>query len=116
MGISVDIDLMEYIYLSEGDGRIMAKKAPVKKSKRRLKRSIRRSLAAVLMVTAIGVAAIPVPENVAAPTDGSREEVKDPHAEALKDFKYENQTGNFNPKGIDYKHQHNVFAYRQKSE
>lgn len=101
MGISVDIDLMEYIYLSEGDGRIMAKKAPVKKSKRRLKRSIRRSLAAVLMVTAIGVAAIPVPENVAAPTDGSREEVKDPHAEALKDFKYENQTGNFNPKGID---------------
>ena len=41
----------------------MAKKAPVKKSKRRLKRSVRRSLSAVLMITAIGVAAIPVPEN-----------------------------------------------------
>ncbi|MCM1144166.1 MAG: leucine-rich repeat protein [Blautia sp.] len=39
-----------------------------KKSKRRLKRSIRRSLAAILMITAIGVAAIPVPENYA--TDG----------------------------------------------
>ena len=43
----------------------MAKKAPVKKTKRRLKRSVRRSLAAVLMVTAIAVAAIPVPENYA---------------------------------------------------
>ena len=45
----------------------MANKAPVKKSRRRLKRSVRRSLAAVLMITAIGVAAIPVPENYAAP-------------------------------------------------
>lgn len=44
----------------------MAKKTPVKKSRRRLKRSIRRSLAAVLMITSIGVAAIPVPENYAA--------------------------------------------------
>lgn len=44
----------------------MSKKTPVKKSKRRLKRSVRRSLAAVLMITAIAVAAIPVPENVAA--------------------------------------------------
>lgn len=42
----------------------MAKKAPVKKT-RRLKRSVRRSLAAVLMVTSIAVAAIPVPENYA---------------------------------------------------
>lgn len=82
MGISVDIDLIEYIYLSEGDGRIMAKKAPVKKSKRRLKRSIRRSLAAVLMVTAIGVAAIPVPENVAAPT------YVPPEVEVPKAFQY----------------------------
>ena len=41
----------------------MAKKTPVKKSRRRLKRSVRRSLSAVLMITAIGVAAIPVPEN-----------------------------------------------------
>lgn len=43
----------------------MSKKTPVKKSKRRLKRSVRRSLAAVLMITAIAVAAIPVPENFA---------------------------------------------------
>lgn len=48
----------------------MSKKTPVKKSKRRLKRSVRRSLAAVLMITAIAVAAIPVPENVAAPDGG----------------------------------------------
>ncbi len=47
----------------------MAKKAPVKKSKRRLKRSVRRSLSAVLMITAIGVAAIPVPENRASSSD-----------------------------------------------
>ena len=47
----------------------MSKKTPVKKSKRRLKRSVRRSLAAVLMITAIAVAAIPVPENYA--EDGS---------------------------------------------
>lgn len=64
-GKSVDINLMDYIFLSEGDGKIMAKKAPVKKTKRRLKRSVRRSLAAVLMVTSIAVAAIPVPENYA---------------------------------------------------
>ena len=43
----------------------MAKNAPVKKSKRKLKRSVRRSIAAVLMITAIGVAAVPVPENYA---------------------------------------------------
>lgn len=47
----------------------MSKKTPVKKSRRRLKRSVRRSLAAVLMITAIVVAAIPVPENYAAPED-----------------------------------------------
>ena len=51
----------------------MAKNAPVKKSKRGLKRGVRRSLAAVLMITAIGVAAIPVPENRAsAPGEMSR--------------------------------------------
>lgn len=46
----------------------MSKKVSVnkpKKSRRRLKRSIRRSLAAVLMITAIAVAAVPVPENFA---------------------------------------------------
>lgn len=47
----------------------MAKKTALKKSKRRLKRTVRRSIAAVLMVTAIAVAAIPVPENFAAPED-----------------------------------------------
>lgn len=45
----------------------MAKNVSVKKSKRRLKRSVRHSLAAVLMITSIAVAAIPVPENAAAP-------------------------------------------------
>ena len=55
--------------LTEGESD-MSKKTPVKKSKRRLKRSVRRSLAAVLMITAIAVAAIPVPENVAAPDGG----------------------------------------------
>lgn len=45
----------------------MAKKTPARKPRRRLKRSVRRSLSAVLMITAIAVAAIPVPENVAAP-------------------------------------------------
>ena len=47
----------------------MSKKTPVKKSKRRLKRTVRKSLAAVLMITAIVIAAIPVPENRA--EDGS---------------------------------------------
>ncbi|MCM1087773.1 MAG: leucine-rich repeat protein [Muribaculaceae bacterium] len=52
----------------------MSKKTLVnksKKSKRRLKRSIRRSLAAILMITAIGIAAIPIPENYA--EDGSND-------------------------------------------
>lgn len=52
----------------------MSKKASVNKSKktgRRLKRSVRRTLAAVLMITAIGVAAIPVPENLATESNPS---------------------------------------------
>ncbi len=64
----------------------MSKKTPVKKSKRRLKRSVRRSLAAVLMITAIAVAAIPVPENVAAPEGGVSalaDEKKDVHEDAM---------------------------------
>ena len=36
----------------------MSKKTPIKKTKRRLKRTVRRSLAAVLMITAIAGAAI----------------------------------------------------------
>lgn len=70
----------------------MAKKAPVKKTKRRLKRSIRRSLAAVLMVTAIAVAAIPVPENFAVDGDTTPgtggttvpDQDKEVHEEAVK--------------------------------
>ena len=46
----------------------MAKKTTVKKPRRRLKKTVRRSLAAVLMITAIVVAAIPVPENLAVDT------------------------------------------------
>lgn len=70
----------------------MSKKTPVKKSKRRLKRSVRRSLAVVLMITAIAVAAIPVPENVAAPDGGVSalaDEKEDVHANAMKDFGYD---------------------------
>ena len=40
----------------------MAKKAPKRKLNRKSKRLIRRSIAAVMMITAIGVAAIPVPD------------------------------------------------------
>ncbi len=43
----------------------MAKKTAVRKPKRRLKKTVRKSLAAVLMVTSIAVAAIPAPENLA---------------------------------------------------
>lgn len=71
----------------------MAKTKTVKKSRRRLKRSIRRSLAAVLMITAIGVAAVPVPENYA--EDGSNPSVKaaaDLHN--MKEFKYESDPKN----------------------
>lgn len=46
-----------------------AKKPVTKKPRRRLKRTARRSLAAVLMITAVVVAAIPVPENAAADPD-----------------------------------------------
>ena len=64
----------------------MAKKTPVKKSKRRLKRSVRRSLAAVLMITAIGVAAIPVPENYAAPDDDNPSATADAYDEQYKEI------------------------------
>jgi len=43
----------------------MAKKTAARKPKRRLKKTARRSLAAVLMATSIAVAAIPAPENLA---------------------------------------------------
>lgn len=57
----------------------MSKKTPVKKSKRRLKRSVRRSLSAVLMITAIAVAAVPVPENAAAPSGTGSTASQDTH-------------------------------------
>ena len=40
----------------------MSKKMQGKKNKRGLKRTVRRSMAAILMITAIAVAAIPVPD------------------------------------------------------
>lgn len=60
----------------------MSKKTPIKKTKRRLKRTVRRSLAAVLMITAIGVAAIPVPENYA----GNSGEPSGSGSSATKDY------------------------------
>ncbi|MDE7260280.1 MAG: hypothetical protein K2N77_13735, partial [Lachnospiraceae bacterium] len=77
----------------------MAKKTVLKKSKRRLKRTVRRSMAAVLMVTAIAVAAIPVPENFAAPEDGTANmEVAIQYEEADHDLDYEaNATNTKNP-------------------
>lgn len=45
----------------------MSKKMQGKKNKRGLKRTVRRSMAAILMITAIAVAAIPVPEISADP-------------------------------------------------
>lgn len=69
----------------------MAKKTPAKKPRRRLKRSVRRSLAAVLMITAIAVAAIPVPENYADNGDaaaGSMAKAADVHDKDLADYGY----------------------------
>ena len=59
----------------------MAKKTAARKPKRRLRKTARRSLAAVLMVTSIAVAAIPAPENLA-DNPGARagEEVESPVA------------------------------------
>ncbi len=81
----------------------MSKKSSVNKSKktgRRLKRSVRRTLAAVLMITAIGVAAIPVPENLATETSpivsggnlgGDTEVAGDVHD--MSKFGYEDNVG-----------------------
>lgn len=49
----------------------MSKKMQGKKNKRGLKRTVRRSMAAILMITAIAVAAIPVPEVSADPKQTS---------------------------------------------
>lgn len=62
----------------------MSKKTPIKKTKRRLKRTVRRSLAAVLMITAIGVAAIPVPENYAETPGGGSTTPADSYTEVVK--------------------------------
>lgn len=104
----------------------MAKKTPVKKPRRRLKRSIRRSLAAVLMITAIGVAAVPVPENFAedgrtSSNAGMSREASDDHK--MDDFKYEPdakkdeslrettkfQLGKYDPEDTDEDSDKNVF-------
>lgn len=58
----------------------MAKKTTVKKPRRRLKKTVRRSLAAVLMITAIAVAAIPVPENLAVNPQADTDNVVSPVA------------------------------------
>lgn len=58
----------------------MAKKTTVKKPKRRLKKTVRRSLAVVLMITAVVVAAIPVPENLAVDTRADNDPVTSPVA------------------------------------
>lgn len=68
------------------------KKPVTKKPRRRLKRTARRSLAAVLMITAVVVAAIPVPENVAADPNAAAgimaRASEDAHKDALANFKY----------------------------
>lgn len=78
----------------------MAKKTAARKPKRRLKKTARRSLAVVLMVTAIVVAAIPVPENLA-DNPGARagEEVESPAAYVEGDVK---PIPKDNPKGNKY--------------
>ncbi len=59
----------------------MAKKKTAKRPKRRLKQAVRRSLAAVLMVTSIAVAAIPAPENMALnPREGEPGAIESPVA------------------------------------
>ena len=58
----------------------MAKKTTVKKPKRRLKKTVRRSFAVVLMITAVVVAAIPVPENLAVDTRADDDPVISPVA------------------------------------
>ncbi|MBD5519946.1 MAG: leucine-rich repeat protein [Lachnospiraceae bacterium] len=84
----------------------MSKKAPVNKtgkSKRRLKRSVRKSIAALLMVTAIGVAAVPVPENFA--DDGTGGVVDDGSANGdvhdMTGFKYEQTSWKVTTTGSD---------------
>ncbi|MCD7725026.1 MAG: leucine-rich repeat protein [Clostridiales bacterium] len=63
----------------------MSRKTPIRKTKRRLKRSVRRSLAAVLMITAIVIAAVPVPENYA---DGE-ETTESTDLHDMEDFGYD---------------------------
>ena len=58
----------------------MAKKTAARKPKRRLKKTARRSLAVVLMITAVVVAAIPVPENLAVDPRADTDEVVSPVA------------------------------------
>lgn len=66
----------------------MSKKMQGKKTKRGFKRTVRRSLAAVLMITAIAVAAIPVPENRAETVNGGVS-VQDVAPQRVVDYSYE---------------------------
>lgn len=67
----------------------MAMKKAAKKSRRRLKRSVRRSLAAVLMITAIGIAAVPVPENYADNGDAASRAAAVVDKHDMSKFKYD---------------------------
>lgn len=67
----------------------MAMKNAAKKSRRRLKRSVRRSLAAVLMITAIGIAAVPVPENYADNGNATSRAAADADKHDMSKFKYD---------------------------
>ena len=84
----------------------MAKKTAMKKSKRRLKRTVRRSIAAVLMITAIVIAAIPVPENLADESDeGTGGDAGIQYVDATQDEYVPNpSTGNMSTvnKYVDY--------------
>ena len=65
----------------------MSKKMQGKKTKRGFKRTVRRSLAAVMMITSISVAAIPVPENRAETVDGGVS-VQDVAPQRVVDYSY----------------------------
>jgi len=85
----------------------MAKKAPKKKLSRKSKRIIRRSIAAVLMVTAIGVAAIPVPDiqadngtSLYSSSDDKRADIVDDRTPCVYDVNGAN--GNVSSGDVDY--------------
>ena len=92
----------------------MAKNAPVKKSKRKLKRSVRRSIAAVLMITAIGVAAVPVPENIAAP-EGLISPMASTDLHSLYSYVSASDTEHYKPDVNDEKSSNDINLSRHKT-